>query len=96
MLLIGTQGDPDRTLTAATVRATGTATGGNLALDLSPSPKGPGGPLLNRLGQAVGIVTGGGARSLTVAVPIDRVKPILTDLMARPAVGFTRDPPQAR
>lgn len=96
VLLIGSQDGRDRALTAATVRATGAATGGNLALDLPLRPKASGGPLLNRLGQAVGIVTDGGARTLTLAVPIDRVKPILGDLMARPAVGFTRDSPQGR
>jgi serine protease Do len=96
VLLIGAQGGRDRTLTAATVRATGTATGGNLALDLPLRPKGSGGPLLNRLGQAVGIVTDGRARTLTLAIPIDRVKPILRDLLARPAVGFTRESPQGR
>ena len=99
VLVIGSRGGLDRSLTAATVRATGTATGGNLALDLTLRPEGAGGPLLNRLGQAVGIVQGGsspaaGARTVTFAVPIDRVKPILRSLLTRPTAGL--DVPQAR
>jgi len=99
VLVIGSRGGLDRALTAATVRATGTATGGNLAFDLTLRPEGSGGPLLNRLGQAVGIVQGGaspaaGARTVTFAVPIDRVKPILRGLLTRPTAGL--DVPQAR
>ena len=81
-----TPGPPgrDRELTVATVRATGAATGGNLAVDLSPRPEGWGGPLLNRRGQAIGVLTSGGPggaqRSTTFAVPIDRVKAVLRDL----------------
>ena len=99
VLVIGSRGGLDRALTAATVRATGTATGGNLAFDLTLRPEGSGGPLLNRLGQAVGIVQGGsspaaGARTVTFAVPIDRVKPILRGLLIHPTSRL--DPPQAR
>ena len=97
--MIGSRGGLDRALTTATVRSTGTATGGNLAFDLTLRPEGSGGPLLNRLGQAVGIVQGGaspaaGARTVTFAVPIDRVKPILRGLLTRPTAGL--DVPQAR
>jgi S1-C subfamily serine protease len=97
VLLIGTKDGLERAPTAATVRATGAATGGNLALDPALSPEGSGSPLLNRLGQAVGImVPGGEPRKLTFAVPTDRVKPILRNLMARPAAGSTRNLPEAR
>jgi S1-C subfamily serine protease len=83
-----TPGPPghDRELTVATVRATGTATGGNLAVDLSPRSEVSGSPLLNRRGQAIGILTsdargaGGPPRSTTFAVPIDRVKALLRTL----------------
>jgi serine protease Do len=83
-----TPGPPgrDRELTVATLRATGAATGGNLAVDLSPGPEGWGGPLLNRHGQAIGVLTsdtrgaGGAPRSTTFAVPVDRVKAVLRNL----------------
>ena len=56
-----------------------------LAVDLAPNPEGVGGPLLNHLGQAVGIVTEsapptGGRRALTLAIPVDRIKSILSSL----------------
>jgi S1-C subfamily serine protease len=75
----------DRELTVATVRATGAATGGNLAVDFATRPGGWGGPLLNRRGQAIGVLTdaggaGGAQRSTTFAVPIDRVKGLLRNL----------------
>ena len=79
----------DRTPAAATVLATGAATGGHLAVDLSPRPDGVGGPLLNHFGEAVGILTDGtpstGApRKLTFAVPVDRVKSLLRNVRSRP------------
>jgi serine protease Do len=72
----------DRGLATATVRATGRATGGNLTVDLSPRPEAWGGPLLDRHGHAIGILTGdarpvGAAESMTFAIPIDRVKAVL-------------------
>jgi serine protease Do len=80
---------PDRALTAGRLRATGRATGGNLVIDLPPAPAARGGPLLNRRGQAVGILTSDGgsadpARSMSFAVPIDRVKAVLRSV---PVVG---------
>ena len=89
VLAIGSGGGLDRAPTAATVLATGASTGGNLAVDLTPKPDGVGGPLLNRLGQAVGIVidsavSTGGTRPLTFAVPVDRVKSTVRNLMPGP------------
>ncbi len=55
-----------------------------------PEPPVPGVQSLDQSGQAVGNVTDGGTGTLTLAVPIDRVKPILNDLVAHPAIGFTR------
>lgn len=78
-----------RVLTAGRLRATGRATGGNLVIDLPPVPAARGGPLLNRRGQAIGVLTSGGrsadtARSMSFAVPIDRVKAVLRNV---PVVG---------
>ena len=89
VLAISNEIGPDRTVTPATVLATGNGTGGNLAVDLAPTPDGVGGPLLNSAGQAVGIVVDGapstgGSRRLTFAVPVDRVKPLLRNLSPRP------------
>ena len=100
VLAIGNGGAVGRAPTVATVRATGAGSGGNLAVDLTPKPDGAGGPLLNHLGQVVGIVTDSatatGARPpLTFAVPVDRVKPIIRSLMSRPAAALT-DLPEAQ
>jgi S1-C subfamily serine protease len=75
----------DRVLTTATVRATGTASNGNIAVDLTPRSDGWGGPLLDRRGYAVGIVTSDAGvtstqRSMTFAVPIDRAEIVLRKL----------------
>ena len=85
VLAIGRGPDAGDALTEATIRATGSATGANLAVDLEASSAGAGVPLLNRFGQAVGMVTGSPglaeeATPLTYAVPIDRVKPLLRRL----------------
>jgi len=93
VLAIGHGDSVDRTPTVATVLATGAGTGGNLAVDLMPNPEGVGGPILNRLGLAVGIVTEssaatGSRRVLTFAVPVDRVKSILNNLTSRPVAGL--------
>ena len=85
VLVTGGTPGTDRGIAAATVRATGKATGGDLMVDLPPGPEALGAPLLNRRGQAVGVLTsaarsGGAARSMTFAVPIDRVKAVLRSL----------------
>jgi S1-C subfamily serine protease len=100
VLTIGGESGADRTLTAATVLATGAGTGGNLAVDLTPTPERVGGPLLNHLGQAVGIVIDGASptgsqRKLTFAVPVDRVKSLLRNLSPRPTAE-SMNVPEAR
>ncbi len=94
VLVIGDRRGSDPTLTVATIRATGAATGGNLAVDLPVSRQGSGGPLLNRFGQAVGIVidSAGETPTLTFAVPIDRVKPILRRLATAPSPAVALGP----
>jgi serine protease Do len=94
VLVIGDRRGSDPTLTSASIRATGAATGGNLAIDLPVSRQGSGGPLLNRFGQAVGIVidSAGETPTLTFAVPIDRVKPILRRLLAAPGPAVALGP----
>jgi len=85
VLVIGDGPEAEGVFREATVRATGRATGANLAVDLGVSAPGAGAPLLNRLGRAVVMVTNspgfaGEATPLTFAVPIDRVKPLLRQL----------------
>jgi S1-C subfamily serine protease len=97
VLTIDGESGPGRTLTAANVLATGAGTGGNLAVDLSPTPERVGGPLLNRYGQAVGIVIDsasptGRQRKLTFAVPVDRVKFLLRNLSPRPTAELVAVP----
>jgi serine protease Do len=94
VLVIGDRRGSDPTLTVATIRATGAATGGNLAVDLPVSRQGSGGPLLNRFGQAVGIVIDSAVATptLTFAVPIDRVKPILRRLATAPGPAVALGP----
>jgi len=89
--VLAISGEPgaDRTPAAATVLATGAGTGGNLAIDLAPTPEGVGGPILNQTGAAIGIlidgaVSAGAQRKLTFAVPIDRVKALLRNARPRP------------
>jgi S1-C subfamily serine protease len=88
-------GGPVTGETVGTVRATGTATGGDLVTDARPTGQLRAGlPLLNARGEAVGIVTHtsevGGGTTLDFAVPIDRAKRVLRGL--RPAThGAPRD-----
>jgi serine protease Do len=84
VLAIGNGIRSDRTPSVATVLATSSGTGGNLAVDLTPKPDRVGSPLVNHLGQAVGIVTDsapptGSEPALTFAVPVDRVKLLLRE-----------------
>jgi len=97
---IGDAGGRDRVVMPATILATGAGTGGNLAIDLSPTPDGVGGPLLNSVGQAVGIVVDaapstGGSSNVTFAVPVDRVKSLLRDLSTRSTADL-KGLPEAR
>jgi S1-C subfamily serine protease len=75
--------------TVGTVRATGTATGGELVTDARPTGQPRAGlPLLNVRGEAVGVVThtseAGSDPTLDFAVPIDRAKRVLRDLRPAP------------
>ena len=77
------------TLVSATIRATGAATGGNLAIDAPIQPENLGGPLINARGQVVGIASAdahfmdGSSRGF--AVPIDRAKSMLREAQASAA-----------
>jgi S1-C subfamily serine protease len=81
-----------------TVRATGSANGGDLVADarLTGLPR-SGLPLLNARGEAVGIVThtseARGGASLEFAVPIDRAKRVLRDLGPTARVALPRASP---
>jgi serine protease Do len=99
VLGIGHGSGLERTPTVGIVLATGAGTGGNMAIELPSGQEGVGGPLLNHLGHAVGIVTesapaSDGRRALTFAVPVDRVTSILGTLPSRPIAGA--DQPEAR
>ncbi len=76
--------------TRATIRATGSATGGNLAIDAPISAESVGSPLVDLRGQVVGIATtdvhvmderlrGG------FAIPIDRAKSMLRQALSSAA-----------
>jgi S1-C subfamily serine protease len=70
----------------ATIRAIGSLTGGNLAIDALIPPEDVGGPLINARGQVVGIASAdarfmdGGSRG--TVVPIDRAKSMLRQAQA--------------
>ena len=77
---------------SATIRATGSAAGGNLTIDALIPAEDVGSPLINARGQVVGIASAdarfmdGGSRG--TAVPIDRAKPMLRQAQAS-APAFT-------
>ena len=84
-------------LRQARIRATGSATGGNLAIDAPISMDSDGGPLIDLHGQVVGIavVEGGGAESSSrngSAIPIDRAKALLRQALL-PAAAQSQSPP---
>ena len=84
----------NRALATTTVRATGRATGGNLAIDLAPRSDAWGGPVLDRRGHAIGVLTGdapsaGAGEPTSFAVPIDRVKAVLRSV---PRTGVVAGP----
>jgi serine protease Do len=67
---------------SATIRATGSATGGNLAIDAPIAMEYVGSPLINARGQVVGIASTGahymdGSVRGGFAIPIDRAKSML-------------------
>jgi serine protease Do len=71
----------------ASIRATGSATGGNLALDTPISMEAVGSPLVDLRGQVVGIATTGAHATEDVsrggfAIPIDRAKRMLRQALS--------------
>lgn len=94
VVVTGATPGSDRTLAPVTVRATGRATGGNVVIDLPPRPEAWGGPLLNRRGQAIGMLTSdagaSSTRSMSFAVPIDRVKAVLRAMPSAASVVSDR------
>jgi len=97
VLAVGNGIGSDRTPTVATVLAIGTGTGSDLAVNLTSKPDRVGGPLLNHLGQAVGIVTdsappNGSPQAFTFAVPVDRVKSLLREVSPRPSAESMSTP----
>jgi serine protease Do len=74
---------------SATIRATGAATGGNLAIDAPIQAENVGGPLVNARGQVVGIASADAhfmdGTSRGFAVPIDRAKSMLREAQASAA-----------
>jgi S1-C subfamily serine protease len=77
-------GGPVSAGTVGTVRATGAATGGHLAIDARPTGQPDAGlPLLNVRGEVIGILTDasptGSRTAIEFAVPIDRAKRLLRD-----------------
>jgi S1-C subfamily serine protease len=77
--------------TVGTVRATGAATGGELAIDARPNGEPRAGlPLLNARGEVIGILTDvsqtRSGSALEFAVPIDRAKRLLDNLRPAPYV----------
>jgi serine protease Do len=85
VVLLGT---PVGSEQAGAISATDSAARETLAVTVAVGPNSTGGPLINARGEAVGIATGTGnptreAPATSVAVPIDRAKPILRRLQAR-------------
>jgi S1-C subfamily serine protease len=76
----------------ATIRATGSATGGNLSIDAPVSAEYAGGPLVDLQGQVVGIATSDGQISGS-AIPIDRAKSMLRQAQSASAAQI-RSPAQ--
>jgi serine protease Do len=80
VVAVGAAEDGDAGVATGVITATSVATGGDLALDLSPGPDRTGSPVLNARGEVVGMSAGSGASAASVAVPIDRMKPILREI----------------
>jgi S1-C subfamily serine protease len=85
--LVGWPSDGAPPVHAATIQATGSAIGGDLALDAALARAESGGPLLDVAGNVVGIAVAeaqppGDARRPAFAIPIDRAKAILRTAQA--------------
>ena len=80
VVAVGAAEDGESGVAAGVITATGLATGGDLALDLSPRPERTGSPVLNVRGEVVGMSAGAAGTSSSAAVPVDRMKPILREV----------------
>jgi S1-C subfamily serine protease len=83
---------------SATIRATGAATGGNLAIDAPIATAYVGSPLIDARGQVVGIASTdahsmNGSAPGGFAVPIDRAKALLRQAQAQSSVAQVPPPP---
>jgi S1-C subfamily serine protease len=89
VLALGARHPSGPAVTAGTLRGTGVANGGTLALDVPLTPGGGGGPLLNTRGEVIGVASDARTQGApATAVPIDRIKPILRELQTtRQAAG---------
>jgi serine protease Do len=87
VVAVGSAEDREGGVATGVVQATGLATGGDLALDLSPRPERAGSPVVNIRGEVVGMSAGGAGTSPSVAVPVDRMKPILREVGQKAARG---------
>jgi serine protease Do len=65
-----------------TIRATGSATGGNLVIDVTVPGDRVGSPLIDQSGRLVAIATTDETSPSGRAIPIDRAKPMLRQAMA--------------
>jgi serine protease Do len=87
VVAVGGAGEGESGVATGVVMATSIATGGDLALDLSPRLERTGSPVLNARGEVVGMSAGAGGSSPTLAVPVDRMKPMLRELGQKAARG---------
>jgi S1-C subfamily serine protease len=85
VVTVGSVQEGDAGVATGVVKATGLATGGDLALDLSPRPERTGSPVLNVRGEVVGMSAWPTGTSPSAAVPVDRMKPMLRELGQREA-----------
>jgi S1-C subfamily serine protease len=100
-MLVGWPTAASQTTARATIRATGSATGGNLALDAPVSAEYAGSPLVDQRGHVVGIATtdihstdqtGRGG----FAIPIDRAKSMLRQAQSTAGVQVRPSTPPVR
>lgn len=98
VIAIGEQRGRDREAAVGAVMATAAATGGQLAIDAEISPHGSGGPLVNSRGEVIGLATASAEPTgSTLAVPINRAKPLLKDLdTSGPSTGRSLKRPPGR
>jgi S1-C subfamily serine protease len=80
VVAVGSAEEGEASVATGVVRATTLATGGDLALDLSPRPERTGGPVLNARGEVVGMSAGQAGASSSAAVPVDRMKQMLREV----------------